>query len=120
MKLLLDENLSPKLARAVSDLFPDSLHVEECGLGGASDEDIWEFAKAGGFVIQSKNSDFYERTTLYGSPPKAIWLHIGNSTTADIERLIRRFADTVDAFSANPEHTCLILTRAGARPAVNR
>jgi len=47
MKLLLDENLSPKLARAVADLFPDSLHVEECGLGGASDEAIWQFARVG-------------------------------------------------------------------------
>jgi predicted nuclease of predicted toxin-antitoxin system len=31
MKLLLDENLSPKLARSLQALFPGSAHVEETG-----------------------------------------------------------------------------------------
>jgi predicted nuclease of predicted toxin-antitoxin system len=29
MKLLFDENLSPKLVQLLEDLFPDSLHVRE-------------------------------------------------------------------------------------------
>jgi len=36
MKLLFDENLSPKLPRLLTDLFPDSLHVREVGMKGAS------------------------------------------------------------------------------------
>jgi predicted nuclease of predicted toxin-antitoxin system len=29
MKLLLDENLSPRLATSLQDLFPGSVHVED-------------------------------------------------------------------------------------------
>jgi predicted nuclease of predicted toxin-antitoxin system len=32
MKLLFDQNLSPRLARLLADIFPDSTHVREVGL----------------------------------------------------------------------------------------
>ncbi|WP_292857915.1 DUF5615 family PIN-like protein [Nostoc sp. LPT] len=32
MKLLFDENLSPKLPSHLSDLFPNSLHVRDLGM----------------------------------------------------------------------------------------
>jgi predicted nuclease of predicted toxin-antitoxin system len=32
MKLLFDENLSPKLPNRLSDLFPESLHVQDVGM----------------------------------------------------------------------------------------
>ena len=32
VKLLLDENLSPKLIRRLADVFPGSVHVHDCGL----------------------------------------------------------------------------------------
>jgi hypothetical protein len=38
MKLLFDENLSPKLPRLLSALFPNSAHVRECGLKGFPDQ----------------------------------------------------------------------------------
>ncbi|MDX6557954.1 MAG: hypothetical protein QOF72_1003 [Blastocatellia bacterium] len=37
MKLLFDENLSPKLVRLLHDLFPDSLHVRDIALKAADD-----------------------------------------------------------------------------------
>jgi predicted nuclease of predicted toxin-antitoxin system len=37
MKLLLDQNLSPKLTQALTDLFPGSTRVRDCGLGEALD-----------------------------------------------------------------------------------
>jgi predicted nuclease of predicted toxin-antitoxin system len=40
MKLLFDENLSPKLPRLLAEQFPESLHVRDCGLKGFSDEVI--------------------------------------------------------------------------------
>lgn len=42
MKLLFDENLSPKLPRLFNDLFPGSLHVRDCNLKGQPDHAIWE------------------------------------------------------------------------------
>jgi hypothetical protein len=39
MKLLLDENLSPKLPSLLKGTFPGSKHVRECGLKGKTDRD---------------------------------------------------------------------------------
>ncbi|WP_341325862.1 DUF5615 family PIN-like protein [Methylotuvimicrobium sp. KM2] len=36
MKLLFDENLSPKLVAALIDVFPGSAHIDRIGLGGES------------------------------------------------------------------------------------
>jgi len=58
MKLLFDQNLSPRLPRALSDLYPDSAHVREAGLRDSSDEAIWNYAKQNDFTIVSKDSDF--------------------------------------------------------------
>jgi predicted nuclease of predicted toxin-antitoxin system len=40
MKLLFDQNLSPKLASRLADLFPGSSHVQTLGLDCASDDQI--------------------------------------------------------------------------------
>ena len=40
MKLLFDENLSPQLVAALSDIFPESAHVDRLGMGGESDSVI--------------------------------------------------------------------------------
>ncbi len=60
------------------DEFPDSVHVHDVGLGGADDAVVWRFAKAHGFAIASKDSDFAERSVLEGHPPKVIWMRLGN------------------------------------------
>jgi len=43
-----------------------------------TDTEIWNYAKAHGFVIVSKDSDFQARSLFYGHPPKFIWLRVGN------------------------------------------
>ncbi len=80
MKLLFDENLSPKLPRSLAAMFPGSAHVRECGLLGRIDEEVWNYARANHFTAVSKNSDFQQRSLLYGDPPKFVWLRIGNCT----------------------------------------
>ena len=71
MKLLFDENLAPRLVAQVIDLFPGSEHVRNVGLATADDAAVWEYAKAGGFAIVSKDADFRQLSFLYGSPPKS-------------------------------------------------
>ena len=44
MKLLLDQNLAPRLARDLFDIFPDSAHVRDLRMAEASDREIWEHA----------------------------------------------------------------------------
>ncbi len=66
MKLLLDENLAPRLCDDAADLYPGSLHVRAVGLLGAADEAVWAFALNNGFAIASKHSDFQQRAVLRG------------------------------------------------------
>lgn len=76
MKLLFDQNLSFRLVRALMDSFPGSVHVRDQGLKDADDRQVWEFAKQSGMAIISKDSDFQQRSMLYGHPPKVIWVSL--------------------------------------------
>jgi predicted nuclease of predicted toxin-antitoxin system len=99
MKLLLDENLSRRVVPFIQDAFPDSTQIALLGMENSADKDIWQYAKDHDYVIVTKDSDFYEMSLLYGSPPKILWLKIGNQTKAatiraltensvDIERVL--------------------------------
>ena len=55
MKLLFDENLSPKLSIRLSDIFPDSLHVRDVGMKATIDPIVWNYAKDNDLMIVSKN-----------------------------------------------------------------
>jgi predicted nuclease of predicted toxin-antitoxin system len=109
VKLLFDENLSPKLVQRLASLFSDSAHVHECGLGACDDGVIWQFAATQGFTIVSKDLDFYDRSILNGSPPKVIWLRTGNCSTANVENLLRTFVAEIARFDSNPNESLLIL-----------
>ena len=87
MKLLLDENLSPKLAESLQEEYPESIHVRAVGLHGADDQRIWEYARDHGLTIVSKDNDFRQRSFLAGFPPKVVWLNVGNAGTRAIEAL---------------------------------
>lgn len=76
MKLLLDENLSERIIHRIVDLYPNSEQVKTLGLTNTDDAVIWEYAKTNDFVIVSKDSDFHQRSLLYGHPPKFIYLSI--------------------------------------------
>lgn len=108
MKLLFDENLSPRLALALADLYPDSRHLRDCGLRGASDLEVWQHAHDNGFVLVSKDSDFSQRSFLLGGPPKVIWLRIGNCTTARIDFVLRNAVERIRDFE-HEEESCLVL-----------
>lgn len=109
MKLLFDENLSPRLVALVADRYPASLHVRDAGLRGAADRRIWEYARAGGFVIASKDDDFRQRSLFEGAPPKVVWLRVGDADTLEIAELLRRSAGHLREFEADAEATCVIL-----------
>ena len=113
MKLLFDENLSPTLVSRLATEFPGSRHVEDLGLRGRSDEDIWAYARAEGFTIVSKDNDFRQMAVLQGPPPKVIWLSIGNVGSRFIAELIARRASLIGAFIESADESLLVL-EAGA------
>ncbi|HWF43159.1 MAG TPA: DUF5615 family PIN-like protein [Candidatus Kapabacteria bacterium] len=58
MKFLFDENLSFKLCRLLSDIFPDSQQVKILNLEAADDREIWNYAKSEGLTLVTQDSDF--------------------------------------------------------------
>jgi predicted nuclease of predicted toxin-antitoxin system len=109
MKLLFDENLSDRIVRKIIDLYPDSAHVKGLALNNTDDAIIWEYAKRNDFTIVSKDSDFYQRSLLYGHPPKLIYLRIGNSPTAKIVQILRDNFDTLGQFETGVSESILVL-----------
>jgi len=109
VRLLFDQNLSHNLVERLRDVYPGSTHVRELGLTSASDIDVWEYARANGFAIVSKDSDFHQRSLLDGFPPKVIWVQRGNSPTAEIEALLRSRKTELLAFDVDPEGAFLDL-----------
>jgi predicted nuclease of predicted toxin-antitoxin system len=110
VKLLLDQNLAPKLVARLADLFPGSQHVRDVGLAMADDRAVWDYARAGGLAIVSKDADFRQLSFLYGSPPKVVWLRVGNRSTAEIEAVIRANASALEAFDVDPVASMLVIT----------
>jgi predicted nuclease of predicted toxin-antitoxin system len=107
MKLLFDQNVSVKLVSRLADLFPESDQVRRLGLEQADDRIIWEHAKLNGFVLVTHDSDFADLSALLGVPPKVIWLRRGNQPTQTIEEILRKQAQTIEAFGLDDDADCL-------------
>ena len=58
MKLLIDENLPPRLAALLSETGHDAAHVRDLDAAGASDPQIIDLALADGRTIVSADTDF--------------------------------------------------------------
>ena len=110
MKLLFDENLSPKLPAMLASEYPGSVHVAQIALRGAEDRKVWEYCRAQGYSIVSKDTDFRDLCFVMGTPPKVIWLDVGNASTAAIANLLRNERDRVQAFVKEEESSFLILS----------
>lgn len=110
MRFLFDENLSPDLVRLLSDVFPESVHVRDVGLKSADDPVVWQYAKENHLLIVSKDSDLHQRSFVFGPPPKLIWVRLGNCSTSDVERLLRRNFDAITIFEEDSEAAFLALS----------
>lgn len=111
VKLLFDANLSHKLVEQLSDVVPESAHVRDFDLESALDQDILDHAAEHGFVIVSKDEDLHESVLVSGPPPKVVWVRLGNCTTQEVARIIRRSVDLLAQFEADEEAAFLVLGR---------
>jgi len=103
MKLLFDQNLSPRLVDRLDDVYPDSAHVMDVGLDRALDREIWTFAVDNRFAIVTKDADFGELSVLHGSPLNVVWIRRGNCSTQVIEAILRRHHEAVTALEEDSE-----------------
>ena len=109
MKLLFDQNLSPKLGTRLADLFLGSAHVLSFNLDCSSDDDVWAHALQYDFAVVTKDEDYEAISLLRGCPPKVIWLTVGNCTTREVEVLFRARFDEIQAFGNDPNTGVLVL-----------
>jgi predicted nuclease of predicted toxin-antitoxin system len=91
VKLLLDENLSPKHAVRLRDKGHDAVAVVEESLGGASDPMIRSAANAAGRVLVTLDADF---GNIIRYPPQGtpgiIWLRLHPPAESKIEEALDR------------------------------
>jgi predicted nuclease of predicted toxin-antitoxin system len=110
MKLLFDENLSPKLPQRLTDLFPNSLHVRDVGMKATIDPIVWDYAKNNNLMIVSKDADMHDLSLVLGNPPKVIWLRLGNCSTQQVENLLRRDLAAIESFFEDETLSLLALS----------
>jgi predicted nuclease of predicted toxin-antitoxin system len=110
MKLLFDENLSPRLVGLLAAEYPGSEHVRNVGLAAAPDPAVWSYAATYGFAIVTKDNDFQHRALLLGHPPKVVWIGVGNCPTAAVAALLRARQSDLLAFEADPVAALLALS----------
>ncbi|HEU5318817.1 MAG TPA: DUF5615 family PIN-like protein [Chloroflexota bacterium] len=103
MRLLLDHNLSPRLIARLSGPYAGVSHVALVGLERATDEAVWEYAAANDYAIITKDADFAELSVLRGSPPKVVWLRMGNCTTDDVARVLAGAREVIDDFTRDED-----------------
>ena len=109
MKLLVDENLPKGLVKLLAPDFPGSAHVKELDLTATEDTDLWMYAQQHGFCIISKDKDFQQMSILRGSPPKVIWLRMGNNPAIRVFELVTRQMGAIKHFIDHPNRSLLIL-----------
>lgn len=109
MKLLFDQNVPPRLVRALEDLYPGSTHVALVELDRATDRAVSTYARERGYVVVTKDADFAE-LALHGHPVlKVVWLRLGNCTTNELERILRDSAAVLAQLADDPDARVLSL-----------
>lgn len=77
------------------------------GLETASDSEIWQYAKANGFVIVSRDSDFQERSLVAGHPPQVVWLKIPNRSKTDVLKILLDHHIEIEQGLIEQNHACV-------------
>ena len=86
------------------------MHVKTAGLGAADDGVIWNYAKENGFALVSRDSDFHQRSLVFGHPPKFIFMRVGNVPTRLVVELLQANHAALLAFNFDEGSSILIIS----------
>jgi len=90
MEIWIDAQLSPILALWINQSF-NAVHarsMRSLGLQTANDEEIFLKAKTQKAIIMSKDIDFVKILERYGAPPQIIWITVGNTSNANMRKVL--------------------------------
>ena len=89
MIIWIDAHLSPAIATWIMITFGiNAIALRDLGLRDAEDPEIFEKAKAQDVILMTKDSDFVDLVYRLGSPPQIIWLTCGNTSNAELRRIL--------------------------------
>lgn len=106
MKFLFDQNISHRILQFLPYQFADSQTVKQVNLINSPDKEVWDFAKRNGFTIVTQDSDFNDLNTLFGFPPKIIWIRTGNLRTKEIAEILRKYYTELQSFLHDTSFGC--------------
>jgi predicted nuclease of predicted toxin-antitoxin system len=107
LKLLVDDNLSWRLTKALEDFFPGSKHVSFIPelVSPAKDQEIWDYALRNHFIILTNDDDFYKLAIVRKKTPKVIIFRRGNSSTANLLKLLVQKIPELEHFVENEDYS---------------
>ena len=110
MKFLIDNALSPELAKLLGAATHDAVHVRDRNLEKASDEEIFEAAAAEGRIIVSADTDFGTILTFRQQrlPSVIIFRH---PSLRRPEMQARLLLENLPGFSDDLAHGAIVILR---------
>ena len=91
MTLWVDAQLSPMITAWIRETFSlEAYSVGELGLRDATDQEIFAAAKEQQAIIMTKDSDFLNLVSRYGTPPQIILVTCGNTSNAVFKQILSK------------------------------
>ncbi len=109
MKLLLDLNISYRVAKSLEEIFPEVTQVGRLGLGQTDDAMIWQYALVNNYAIVTLDEYFQNRNLVAGNPMKIIWIRRESITTAQIIDIFYKNQDFIKKFLESGDDTYMCL-----------
>ncbi len=105
MKLLVDQNISYRILRKMTDFPANIVHIKDVSLTDANDHAIFMYARTNQFdAVLTLDDDFVKLLNLHSAPPKVIWIRTGNCSTAFLADLLLEKAVAIKEFVESTEY----------------
>lgn len=89
MVIWVDAQLSPSLAPWLAETFQvEAYSVKYLGLRDATDDEIFDAARAAAAVVLTKDRDFLRLVERRGAPPQVLLLTLGNTSNAKLRSVL--------------------------------
>jgi len=103
MILIIDTQLSPSLSLFLNKNFGvEAYSLQYLKMESSTNIEIYNFAHSKNAVVITKDEDFITLLDRFGSPPKIIWITIGNTSNQNMRTvLINKWKLVCDLLSHN-------------------
>lgn len=103
---MFDQNISHRILKCLPENYSDSTTLKKEGLINATDRELWEYAKTKAYIIVTQDSDFNDLNSLYGFPPKIIWIRTGNIKKQSIADILLDYHVEISMFISDDNYGC--------------